>query len=407
MKAIHDRWCERVRAAAADGRPLRLRGSGSKDFYGQPLLPGSGEVFDTREYRGIVAYSPSELVVTARCGTPLAELEAALAAQGQMLAFEPPHFGPQATVGGMLAAGLSGPRRSQAGALRDYVLGVRLIDGEGRALSFGGQVMKNVAGYDVPRLLAGSLGTLALVTEVSLKTLPRPVAERTLVADLGEGEALRRLAAWNALPLPLSASAWFGGRLSLRLSGAAAAVASSAAALQRELRAAGVAVGHLPEDEAAVFWRSLREQTHPFFSATAPAGDARQFAAGVVGAEPLPLWRLALRATTPPVRPAADGAEPASTTDAPGGIAGGATGTTLIEWGGALRWRRDGDPLALRAAAAAAGGHATLFRGDAPLKSAIGAFAPLPPPLAAIHRRLKNAFDAPGVFNPGRLFREF
>jgi glycolate oxidase FAD binding subunit len=393
MDAILDRWCERVRAAHLDGRPLRLRGSGSKDFYGQPSIAGSGEIFDTREYRGIVAYAPSELVVSARCGTPLAELEAALAERGQMLACEPPHFGPDATVGGMLAAGLSGPRRMQAGAVRDFVLGVRLIDGEGRRLAFGGQVMKNVAGYDVSRLLAGSLGTLALVTEVSLKTLPLPLAERTLVAQMSEADALSRLAGWNSRPLPISASAWVDGELLLRLSGAAAAVAAAERHLAGELAAAGIAVAGADVGAAAAFWRSVREQTHRFFAGLAANASANASAnTPATAAGILPLWRIAVPTNTPPLELAAA----ARPEDPPAPL--------LIEWGGALRWLRGGDPLAIRAAAAAAGGHATLFDGDSPLKSAVGVFAPLSPPLMAIHRRLKNAFDAHGIYNPGRLY---
>ncbi|MBK1681071.1 glycolate oxidase subunit GlcE [Rhodocyclus tenuis] len=376
MDAILKRWSERVRAAHADSRPLSLQGSGSKAFYGQPTAAG-GEPFDTREYRGVVAYAPSELVVTARCGTPLAELEAELAAHGQMLACEPPHFGPGATVGGMLAAGLSGPRRMQAGAVRDFVLGVRLIDGEGRLLAFGGQVMKNVAGYDVSRLLAGSLGTLALVAEVSLKTLPLPFAERSLQFEMPQRDALASLAAWNSQPLPISAAAWADGCLWLRLSGAAAALTAATDRLCREAAAAGFPARVADAILAKAFWRSLREQTHHFFTDQHSASGQAQ-----------PLWRLAMPPTTPAL--------------ADGGY--GLSDETLIEWGGALRWLRGGDPDAIRTAAADAGGHATLFRADAALRSAVGVFSPLPPALAAIHRRVRNAFDPHGVFNPGRLY---
>ncbi|MBA2672154.1 glycolate oxidase subunit GlcE, partial [Ramlibacter sp.] len=196
---------ERIRAAAAAHTPLRIRGGGSKDFYGERL---QGEVLDTAPLAGIVSYEPSELVVTVRAGTPLAELEAVLAASGQCLPFEPPHFGPGATVGGMVAAGLSGPARASAGAVRDYVLGLSLVNGKGELLAFGGQVMKNVAGYDVSRLMAGALGTLGLIAEVSLKVLPVAPAEATLVFALPQAEALRRLNAWGGQPLPLNASRW-------------------------------------------------------------------------------------------------------------------------------------------------------------------------------------------------------
>jgi glycolate oxidase FAD binding subunit len=342
---------ERIREAAGRGAPLRLRGGGSKDFYGNAPR---GEPLDTRGYAGIVSYEPTELVVTARCGTPLAELESALQERGQCLAFEPPHFGPAATFGGCIAAGLSGPRRASAGALRDFVLGVKLVDGRARVLSFGGQVMKNVAGYDVARLAAGSLGTLALIAEASVKVLPRPAAELTLKLELSEARALEALNRWAGQPLPLSASAWHEGELHLRLSGAAAAV-----------RAAAQNIGGVPLEGPQAPWTGIREHRHPFFG-----GDE-------------PLWRLALPSSAPPL---------------------GLPGRQLIEWGGALRWLKSGAaPHELRAAAQAAGGHATLFRGA---DKACGAFTPLDPVLARLHRELKQAFDPAGVLNPGRMYPE-
>lgn len=357
MEDLIDEWRARIAAAAAAGGALAIRGGGSKAFYGGPER---GEVLETGALRGIVSYEPTELVVTVRAGTPLAELEAALAERGQWLAFEPPHFGASATVGGMVAAGLSGPRRQAVGAVRDFVLGARLLTGNGELLAFGGQVMKNVAGYDVSRLLAGSLGTLGVLTEVSLKVLPRPVAERTLRFACDEASALRRVNEWGGRPLPVSASAWFDGVLTVRLSGAQAAVEAAV----RTLGGDGV------EDSlASAFWSDLREQRLPFF-----AGDA-------------PLWRVSVATTTAPL----------------------ALGPTLIEWGGGQRWLRGPqDAGALRAAAAAAGGHATLFRADAAAKEAAGgAFTPLSAPLLAIHRNLKNAFDPAGVFNRGRLYPDF
>jgi glycolate oxidase FAD binding subunit len=343
----------RIRQAAARGAALRLRGGGTKDFYGG--VP-RGELLDTRGYAGIVAHEPSELVVTARCGTPLAGLEEALAASGQMLAFEPPHFGAQATVGGCVAAGLSGPRRAAAGALRDYVLGAKLVDGRGRVLQFGGRVMKNVAGYDVSRLLAGSLGTLGLIAEVSLKVLPRPGAELTLRLEMPEARALESLNRWAGEPLPVSASAWCEGELSVRLSGAESALRAAAGRIGGERVEGG---------EAIRFWDSIREQTAAFFGAEAP------------------LWRLAVRPNAAPLE---------------------LPGKRLIEWGGALRWvRTRADAAAVRAAAAAAGGHATLFR--AADKSA-GAFAPLDAVAMRLHRNLKAAFDPAGILNPGRMYPE-
>ena len=340
-----------IRIAHDEHAPLRIRGAGSKDFYGGML---AGDVLDVAGYNGIVAYEPTELYLTARCGTPLAEIEAALAEKGQMLACEPPHFG-GATLGGCVAAGLSGPRRQQAGAVRDFVLGVKLIDGTGQVLGFGGQVMKNVAGYDVSRLLAGSLGTLGVLAEVTLKVLPRPMAEQTLVFELGESDAITRLNQWGGQPLPISASFWHQGRLWLRLSGARAAVEA----------ARGKLGGTLAVD-AEEHWISVREQTHPAF-----AGQ--------------PLWRLALPSTAP---------------DA------GLDGLRAIEWGGAQRWYA-GELAAVRGAAARLGGHAVLYRAPESLRCREGAFAPLAPAMLALHRRLKKSFDPRGILNPGRLYAEF
>jgi glycolate oxidase FAD binding subunit len=349
MNDLTEQFIERIRAASSDS-PLCIRGGGSKDFYGE--IP-RGEILDTCGHAGIVAYEPTELVITARCGTPLAEIEAALAKQNQFLAFEPPSFGDGATIGGVVAAGLSGPRRAVVGALRDFVLGVTILDGESRRLTFGGTVMKNVAGYDVSRLIAGSLGTLGLILEVSLKVLPRPVAETTLRFDMPQTKALEVMNAWAGQPLPVSATCWHDDVLTLRLSGARAAVAAAREKLGGELVA-----------EATAFWSDLREQHHAFF-----AGDEA-------------LWRLSIPSVAPPL-------------DLPG--------AQLIEWGGSQRWLR-GDAEAVRAAAANAGGHATLFRGG---NKSGGVFQPLSPALMQIHRQLKAAFDPRGVFNPGRLYSDF
>ncbi|MCM2568061.1 glycolate oxidase subunit GlcE [Janthinobacterium kumbetense] len=355
MQAIAEQFRQQILAASAAGRPLRLRGGGTKDWYGQQL---AGEVLDTRAYAGIIDYEPTELVITARCGTPLADIEAALAARNQMLAFEPPHFGPGATVGGVVASALSGPRRASAGALRDFVLGAVLMDGHGERLAFGGQVMKNVAGYDVSRLLAGSLGTLGLILEVSLKVLPLPLREATLRLECAEIAALRMLNEWAGKPLPISASCWHDGVLSVRLSGAEAAVSAALTSLNGEL---------LVQEDAAAFWLSVREQTHDFF---AGAGS---------------LWRLSL----PPHASAVI-----------------LKGRQLIEWGGAQRWLKlDGDADAagsqhIRQAVAALGGHATLFRGG---DKAVGVFHPLAPAIEKIHQRLRHAFDPAGIFNPHRM----
>ena len=357
---------DRVKSARDAGAQLCIRGGGSKDFYGEPP---QGELLDTRVLEGTSSYEPTELVVTTRCGTSLAELEALLATKGQCLPFEPPHFGDAAlsprergaTVGGMVAAGLAGPSRAAVGAVRDHVLGATMLNGQGEVLSFGGQVMKNVAGYDVSRLLAGSLGTLGLILEVSLKVMPIAPATLTLRLEMDQASALARLNEWAGLPLPLNASAWWSGNLIVRLSGARAAVHAA------RLRLGGDVVA--PES-AAPFWDGLRHQSDEFFV------TARAALAG--GAA---LWRLSLPPTAP-MLPLA--------------------GKLLIEWGGAQRWLSSTLPAtAVRDAVAKAGGHATLFM--ARDKSA-GAFAPLQSPLDRIHRELKKSFDPAGIFNPGRLY---
>ena len=354
MESVVRDWSQRIRASAASKNPFRLRGGGSKDFYGQTL---EGEVFDTRAYAGIVAYEPSELVITACCGAKLTEIESAMSEHRQMLAFEPPHFaqfGSGATLGGMIAAGLSGPRRQAAGALRDFVLGVKIMDGRGEVLAFGGRVMKNVAGYDVSRLMAGALGTLGIILEVSLKALPLPAAEATLRLELPEDKAIETLNKWGGRPLPISASAWTGGELGVRLSGAAAAVAAAQKKIGGELVDAA---------QGERFWAGIREQTDPFFRNGAP------------------LWRISLPPTAPPLK---------------------LPGEPLIEWGGALRWLCSrADARTVRDAAKRAGGHATLFRGG---DKSVGVFQPLAPALMKIHKELKREFDPQGIFNRGRMY---
>lgn len=348
-------WTECVRAAAAGRRALRIRGGGTKDFYGRPTV---GALLDTTAYHGIVNYEPSELVVTVRAGTRLADLEATLAAQHQMLAFEPPHFGDGGTVGGCVAAGLAGPRRAAVGGVRDFILGAKIIDGRGELLRFGGEVMKNVAGYDVSRVLAGSLGTLGLIAEVSLKVLPRPVTEATLRFAMDEAAALHRLNEWGGQPLPVSATLWQHGVLHLRLSGAEAAVQAACARLGGEA---------LDDATAQALWTAAREQTLPGFALE--EGEV--------------LWRLSLPSTAPAL---------------------GLPGRQLVEWGGAQRWLAGAiDAQAVCARAVELGGHATAFRGG---DRAAGVFQPLAAPLAVVHRRLKQAFDPAGIFNPDRLYPE-
>ena len=341
---------EAIRSAAASRKPLRIRGGGTKDFYGARL---EGEPLDTRGCSGILEYEPTELIITARAGTPLAELEAALAANNQMLAFEPPHFGPRTTFGGCIASGFSGPRRAYAGSARDFVLGVRVLDAEGEDLRFGGQVMKNVAGYDLSRLMTGSFGTLGLILEISVKVLPRPEIERTLSFRMNEAQAIEAMNRWAGLPFPLSATCFLDGTLHVRLSGSASGV-----------EAAQHKLGGDPLAGDAAFWRSLRDQSHPFFRR-----------------EP-PLWRFSVKSSSAPLE----------------------FGPTLIEWGGALRWvSANIDAGRAHEAAARCSGHATLFRA----REKPDGIQRLSPELLALHKKLKKALDPNGIFGRGRLHPEF
>jgi glycolate oxidase FAD binding subunit len=372
---------ERITHANHARTPLRIRGGGTKDFYGHSL---QGEVLDTRALTGIRAYEPSELVVTVAAGTPLAELEAALEEKGQYLPFEPPHFswshatavGP-ATVGGMVAAGLAGPARATAGSVRDYVLGVKMVNGLGQHLTFGGQVIKNVAGYDVSRLLAGSMGTLGLISEVSLKVLPLPAAEATLVFPVGQNAALEQLHRWGGQPLPLNASCWVRDDtapgqpelLFVRLRGAAAAVEAACTRMLADLSGQ-----RMDNAVAAPDWERMRDQTLPFF--TPPQPDHV-------------LWRLSLPQTAPVL-------------DLPW--------PQLVEWQGGLRWLwAPADAAAtLQTAARQCGGNASVF--VAPYAYSTGARAPFGTENAAgdaIARRVKAGFDPHGIFNPQRLYADF
>ncbi|MGF1643330.1 MAG: glycolate oxidase subunit GlcE [Thiotrichales bacterium] len=343
---------QRVRAAARDSTPLNITGGGSKAGYGRRPDPAHATL-ELTPHRGVIAYEPTELVVTARAGTPLAEIERLLDAERQQLAFEPPDFNGNATIGGLVAAGLSGPRRPFAGAVRDAVLGVTLLNGQGQILRFGGQVMKNVAGYDVARLQCGALGTLGVLLEVSLKLQPKPAMELTLSFELDHAAAQRRFIEWSRLPWSITATASDGTRACVRLAGVESAV-----------NAARVALGGEPLADADDFWLRLKNHSLPFF-----AGDK-------------PLWRLSL----PPDAPSLEH-----------------EGPELHEWNGALRWLRcDAAPADAHEIARRLGGHACLFGGDT-----VGdPFQPLPPAMLALHRRLKHAFDPRGILNPGRLYAE-
>ena len=341
---------ERIIAACEKGTPVRITGGGTKDFLG----PGSeGEPVSTLELTGIVSYQPEELFITAKAGTPLGEIQAALAEKGQQFPFEPPAFGETATLGGTIACGLSGPARPWKGAARDFVLGSRLLNGKGELLRFGGEVIKNVAGYDVSRLMCGAFGTLGLLTELSIKVVPLPQKSVTLSWELGRDEALARITELSRQPWPISAAAWYRGVLSMRFSGAEAACNHAIDSLGGEV------------SEESGFWNSIREQTHPFFDSEKP------------------LWRLSLPQATPAI-------------DLPG--------EELIDWGGAQRWLlSDDSSKALRTIALEANGHATAFRHP---PNRAESFMPLAPAMRALHQRIKQAFDPKGILNPGRLYPE-
>lgn len=342
-----------VCSAIEDRQSLEIIGSGSKRFLGREP---SGVRLGVAGHRGIIRYEPSELVLTARSGTPVDEIESELARHGQMMAFEPPRLGKGATLGGTMACNLSGPRRAFAGATRDFVLGTRLINGKGEVARFGGEVMKNVAGYDVSRLMAGAMGTLGLLLDVSLKVLPFPAIERSLIFELDEQGALLRMTRYAGRPLPISAAAWCAGVMYLRLSGSESGVAAACSDLGGD---------ELPCDAASAFWDALREQQLTAFS-----GD------GV-------LWRLSVPPATGPLS---------------------LDGEAIIDWGGALRWlRTDVDPVRIRQVAGEAGGHAVAFR-DGDRSGSI--FQPMDKVLTQLHRRVKDALDPHGLFNPGRMYAE-
>jgi glycolate oxidase FAD binding subunit len=346
MTNISTQLQQQVQTAIETATPLYIRGGNSKAFYGRKP---TGTPLNLSDHRGITNYEPTELVITARAGTPLKEIENTLSSENQMLGFEPPAFGETATLGGTIACNFSGPRRPYTGAARDFVLGCQLLNGKGEILHFGGEVMKNVAGYDVSRLMVGALGTLGVLLEISLKVLPKPETELTLVQELSAEQALKHLHEWGLKPLPISASCFYDNQLFIRLSGASVAAAQKT-------------IGGEIMNNAKDFWQQLKEHQLPFFNTTTP------------------LWRLSLSSDTPP------------------------NGECLYEWGGAQRWlKTDTETAIIRETAQNAGGHATLFRA---LDSTDEVFHPLPEGLMRIHQQLKQAFDPKIIFNQGRLYQE-
>lgn len=343
---------EQVAEAAAAKTPLRVIGGDTKAFIGRSV---NGTPLAVSGHLGIVNYQPKELVLTARAGTPLREVEEVLAEQGQMLPFEPPHLGAGSTLGGVIACGLSGPRRPYMGSARDYVLGARIINGEGQILRFGGEVMKNVAGYDLSRLMVGALGTLGVLLEISMKVLPKPEQDITLVQARSPADAITAMNEWAGQPLPLSGCCYDGFHCYVRLSGPSAALQAGRALIGGDLL-----------QQAQEFWRTVRDQRHSFFASEEP------------------LWRLSLPPGTPPLE---------------------LPGKQLVDWGGAQRWSfTQPNPEAVRRIAEQAGGHASLFRGG-DRQSEVN--HPLSAPIAALHRNLKRALDPQGILNPGRLYSDF
>jgi glycolate oxidase FAD binding subunit len=339
---------QKVYEAAQSHTPLRLMGGGT---HASLAACSVGEPLSLGGLSGVIAYEPSELVITVGAATPIATVQATLAKHNQMLAFEPMLAEGRATVGGAVAAQKGGPRRWLAGAVRDHLLGLRIVDGMGKQLAFGGQVIKNVAGFDVTRLQAGAWGSLGVITEVSIKVLPLPQQECTLQFEMDQAKAIQEINRWAGQPLPLSASSWDQGVLRLRLSGVKAAIELACQTLGGEI---------LPDRAALYHWESLRERTHPFFD----AGGT--------------LWRLSLPPTVPPI-------------DLPG--------ATLWEWGGGQRWLRSEAPADLvRQQVGKLAGHAFLMHGS---DTQVSIFHPLSPALRSLHQNLKNTFDPLGILNPG------
>ena len=351
MSDMSMQFQQQVSSAIADKTTLKIIGGNSKSRLARPV---TGQSMQVAGHQGITSYEPTELVLSARSGTSLQEIEHTLKKNNQMLPFEPPYFGSNATLGGTIACNLSGPGRAYRGAARDFVLGTKMINGNAQVMKFGGEVMKNVAGYDVSRLMCGAMGSLGVLLEVSLKVLPRPASEISLVQELDQQAAIIRMNELSAQALPLSASCWLDNKLYLRLSGAKSAVQSAKMQLGGELLA-----------ESEIFWQQLREHQLSFFNTDKP------------------LWRLSLPPTC--TQPALEG-------------------EWLLEWAGGQRWlQSDASAEQVFAIAQAAGGHARRYAGNT--EQAI--FQPLQPALVSLHRNLKRAFDPHGIFNPGIMYPEF
>ena len=359
---------EKIHTASRTGNPLRITGSGTKNFYGNEL---SGEVYSLREYSGMIDYNPSELILTAKAGTYIAELENILGLNGQMFPFEPPYFGESATLGGTVACGFSGPRRPFTGSARSFTLGIKVIDGSGKILSFGGRVMKNVAGYDISRLMAGSLGTLGVILEISMKVLPAPEAELTITREQNQNDAVEFFNNLAGRSLPLSGASWYRGISYLRLSGSGSSILASS----KKIGGDKIVLHDLESAESGdevSYWKQLKEQKLPFFT------DKR------------PLWRVSVPPATPPEVTHIENAD------------------AIYDWLGAIRWiKSDEDPKTIRNTAEIHGGHATLFRTPGSTTASGKNFCFLSPEVLKLHKNLKNVFDPKGILNPGRMHPEF
>jgi glycolate oxidase FAD binding subunit len=351
---FHARLKDKVTVARTTGQPLLIQGSNSKSFYGRHCV---GEPVDMTACSGVIHYDPTELVITAHAGTSIKEMEETLAREGQMLPFEPPCISETATLGGIVATGLSGPRRPYTGSVRDYILGTRCLTGWGEILKFGGEVMKNVAGYDVSRLMTGAMGTLGIILDVSLKVLPQPKFELALCKTMTITEAMNVMCEFTGKSLCISGAAYQDGLVRFRLSGKQVAVEK-----------AWKSLGMQEDRDGLDYWQGLRNHTLDFFNREKGSN----------------LWRLSVPANT-------------SAMDIQGDL--------LIDWGGAQRWYYSEQPAEdIWQIAESIGGHATLFRRS---NNAKEVFQPLSPVMHKLHQQLKQAFDPDRIMNRGRMYADF
>ena len=340
----------RIQDAYHQNKPLNITAGNTKSFYGRTI---DAEPLSVIQHTGITEYEPSELYISARGGTSLNEIEQTIQDENQILPFEPPHFGTTTTLGGCIASGLSGPRRASSGAVRDCILGTEIINGKGEYLCFGGKVMKNVAGYDVSRMMSGSLGTLGILMSITIRLLPKPQKEQTLIFSMPANDAILQMNKWANTPLPISASFYDGANLYIRLSGSATTLNRCEKDLGGELI-----------DEHEMFWLNIKEQVHEFFLTE------------------LPLWRISVPSSSPNLN---------------------ISGDTVMEWNGALRWyATEQNESHIREETQRAGGHATLFRGEHTQQK----FHPLSDTAMKIHKNLNQVFDSAGILNPGKMYAE-